>query len=227
MRKQHSHFPLETRCAFATSLRFFSHSRLKLFFFNFLWVDFASFMCDWDKPRFSFIEFRACALLLPNVSLALLWRSSGGYIHTSKNAHIFEHAENVRIGWRTRKMKDVHQAFSSNHQRILTHAQQITTHWPKFVILCALDVRDGMCDWAFSDMAWKPPNKHDALTQCWFYVGPPSVTLAQRKTSIGSIRGVCWAVGEQTEWPLKWKNTPASPNKQTLTILYNICTTSS
>ena len=34
------------------------------------------------------------------------------------------------------------------------------------------------------------PNKHDALIQCWFYVGPPSATLAQRKTSIGSMRGV-------------------------------------
>ena len=49
-----------------------------------------------------------------------------------------------------KKMNGVHQAFSSNHQRILTHAQRITTHWPKFFILCALDVRDGMCDWAFS-----------------------------------------------------------------------------
>ena len=39
-----------------------------------------------------------------------------------------------------------------------------------------------------------PPNKHDALTQCWFYVWPPSATLAQRKTSIGSRRGVCWVV---------------------------------
>ena len=38
------------------------------------------------------------------------------------------------------------------------------------------------------------PNKHDALTRCWFYVRPPSATLAQRKTSIGSRRGVCWVV---------------------------------
>ena len=38
------------------------------------------------------------------------------------------------------------------------------------------------------------PHKHDALTQCWYYVGPPSATLAQRKTSIGSMRGVCWVV---------------------------------
>ena len=93
-------------------------------------------------------KFRACALLVPNVRLALVWRSSGVYIHTWKNAHIFEHSENVRRGWRTQKMNDVHQAFSSNHQRILMHAQRITTHWPKFFIFCALDVRDGMCDWA-------------------------------------------------------------------------------
>ena len=44
----HSHFALEKRYAFATSLRRFSQSGLKLFF---LWVDCASFMCDWDKPR--------------------------------------------------------------------------------------------------------------------------------------------------------------------------------
>ena len=47
-------------------------------------------------------------------------------------------------------MNDVHQAFSSNHQRILTHAQRITTHWPKFFIFFALELRDGMCDWAFT-----------------------------------------------------------------------------
>ena len=47
--------------------------------------------------------------------LALVWRSSGVYIHMWKNAHIFEHAENVRRGWRTQKINDVHQAFSSNH----------------------------------------------------------------------------------------------------------------
>ena len=57
-------------------------------------------------------EFRPCALLVPNVRLALVWRFSGVYIHTWKNAHIFEHAENVRIDWHTQKMNDVHQAFS-------------------------------------------------------------------------------------------------------------------
>ena len=95
-------------------------------------------------------EFRACALLVPNVRLALVWRSSRAEIHTWKNAHIFEHAENVRRGWRTQKMNDVHQAFSPNHQRTLTHAQRITTHWPKFSIFCALDVRDGMYNWVFN-----------------------------------------------------------------------------
>ena len=84
-------------------------------------------------------EFRTCALLVPNVRLALVWRSSGVlYIHTWKNADLFEHAENVRRGWRTQQMNDVYQAFSSNHQRILTHAQRIPTHWQKFFIfLCA------------------------------------------------------------------------------------------
>ena len=83
-------------------------------------------------------EFRACALLVPNVRQTLVWRSSGVDIHTRKNAHIFAHAKNVRIGRRTQSINNVHPAFSSNHQRILTHAQRITTHWPKFLIfLCA------------------------------------------------------------------------------------------
>ena len=34
-------------------------------------------------------EFRACALLVPSVRPALVWRSSGVYIHTLKKAHIF------------------------------------------------------------------------------------------------------------------------------------------
>ena len=45
----HLHFALEKRCA--TSLRRFSQSEFNFFFFFFLWVDCASFMCDWDKPR--------------------------------------------------------------------------------------------------------------------------------------------------------------------------------
>ena len=34
-------------------------------------------------------EFRACAPIVPNVRLALGWRSSDVYIHAWKNAHIF------------------------------------------------------------------------------------------------------------------------------------------
>ena len=64
-------------------------------------------------------EFRACNLLVPNVRLALVWRFSDVYIHTWKNAHIFEHADNVRRGWRTQQMNDIHQASSLNHQRIM------------------------------------------------------------------------------------------------------------
>ena len=53
-------------------------------------------MCDWDKLRQrKHNEFRACALLVPNVRLALVWSSS--------DAHTFGHAENVRRGWRTQK----------------------------------------------------------------------------------------------------------------------------
>ena len=95
-------------------------------------------------------EFRVCVLLVSSVRLALVWRSSGVYIYTWKNAHIFEHAENVRRGRRTQEINNVHPAFSSNHQRILTHTQRNTTHCPKFFIFCTLDVRDGMCDWALS-----------------------------------------------------------------------------
>ena len=41
----------KTRCAFATSLRRFSQSGLKLLFFILSCVDCASFMSDGDKPR--------------------------------------------------------------------------------------------------------------------------------------------------------------------------------
>ena len=50
-----------------------------------------------------------------------------------------------------KKMNNVHPAFSSNHQRILTHAQRITTHWQKFFIFVCAGKCDGMCDWAFTE----------------------------------------------------------------------------
>ena len=34
--------------------------------------------------------------------------------------------------------------------------------------------------------------KHQLLIQCWFYVGPPSTTLAQHRASIGSTSLVIW-----------------------------------
>ena len=51
-----------------------------------------------DLGRRKHDDFRACALLLPSVRLTLVCRSSGVYIHTWKNAHIFQHTENVRRG---------------------------------------------------------------------------------------------------------------------------------
>ena len=69
-------FALKTH-AFATSLRRFSQSGLKMFVFILSCVDCASFMSDWDKPRSTKTtrkhnEFRTCALLVPNVRLALV-----------------------------------------------------------------------------------------------------------------------------------------------------------
>ena len=37
-----------------------------------------------------------------------------------------------------------------------------------------------------------PPNKHETSTQCWANVGPPSTTLAQHWSSIGSMSRVYW-----------------------------------
>ena len=36
------------------------------------------------------------------------------------------------------------------------------------------------------------PSKHEALSHCWFNVGPPSTTLAQHWTNFGSMPRVCW-----------------------------------
>ena len=86
-----SPFALETRCAFVIR---FSQSGLKLLFL---------FFHAWNVRRVCVTvtslgqrkenEFRACALLVPNARLALVWRSSKVYIPTRKNAHIFEDAE--------------------------------------------------------------------------------------------------------------------------------------
>ena len=89
------HFALETRCAFATSLRRFSQSGLNFFFFFDGWTVRRLCVTGTNLGQREHNEFRACALLVPNVRLSLGWRSSRVYIHTWKNAHIFEHSEKV------------------------------------------------------------------------------------------------------------------------------------
>ena len=75
----YSTFALETRCAFVTNLRRFYTIRI------------VRRLCVTGKNlgQRKHNEFRACALLVPNVRLALVWRSSGVYIYKWKNAHIF------------------------------------------------------------------------------------------------------------------------------------------
>ena len=54
--------------------------------------------------------------------------------------------------------------------------------------------------------AWKKfPNQHDTLSQCWFNVVPPSATMAQQKTNIGSICRANWAVYRHIT-PSSWWN---------------------
>ena len=36
------------------------------------------------------------------------------------------------------------------------------------------------------------PSKHEASTQCWLNIGPPSASLGQHKTSIGLTTHICW-----------------------------------
>ena len=42
-------------------------------------------------------EFRACALIVPSVRLALVWRCFGVYIHTWKNVHIFTYMQKMCV----------------------------------------------------------------------------------------------------------------------------------
>ena len=44
-----------------------------------------------------------------------------------------------------------------------------------------------MCDHDDRSRENCPADKHQAFTQCWFNVGPPSPTVAQHLTSIGFI----------------------------------------
>ena len=84
-------FALETHCAFATTLLRFSQSgrKLSFLFFN-AWnvrrVCVTGTLTSFNENK---TNLNACALLVPNLKLALVWRSSKVYINTWKNAHIF------------------------------------------------------------------------------------------------------------------------------------------
>ena len=54
------------------------------------------------------------------------------------------------------------------------------------------------------------PDKQKTLIKCWFNVGPPSTTVAQHLTNIGSMSHVCWDVRSRQEILaniLGWKTT--------------------
>ena len=58
-----------------------------------------------------------------------------------------------------------------------TPFKRITTHYPKFFIVCALGVRDGMCDCMLRIISMC--SKHETSNQCCLNVGLPSTTLVQ------------------------------------------------
>ena len=99
LQRVHSPFSLKTRCAFAIRLRRFSQSGLKFFFFFFhAWTVHRLCVTGTNLGQRKHNEFRACALLVPSVRLALGLRFFGVGIHTWKNAHIFYYAKIVRRG---------------------------------------------------------------------------------------------------------------------------------
>ena len=56
-----------------------------------------------------------------------------------------------------------------------------------------------LCEYQnFPGQKWcrSEPSKHEALTQCYFNVGPPSLTSEQHYNNIGSTPRVCWEITE-------------------------------
>ena len=82
--------------------------------------------------RSHFWACRKCAQRLTHTKNE--WRSSGVLVKSSTNSESRPANHNAR--------------------------QRITTHWPKFFIFCAMDVRDGMCDWAFNSEHCGHRSKH-------------------------------------------------------------------
>ena len=97
--------------------------------------------------------FRSWALPVPNVRLALVWRSSGVYILTWKNAHILSMQKmcaevDAHREWMTfiRRFRQIINEF----RRTPSESQRTDQNSSFFG---ALDVRDGMCDWTFIKMS--------------------------------------------------------------------------
>ena len=78
------------------------------------------------------------------------------------------------------------------------------------------------------------PSKHETLNQCWFNVGPPSTTLGQQQTNIGSASGVCWATPIMIVWLITRRSSwsggyshqivPITAHKQATTVPLNVRT---
>ena len=92
------------------------------------------------------------SLVCSNLCLTLDWRWSNVFLastFTRRKTFTFLNmqkvyaevdAHNKWITFIRRSRKIINDACPANHNK---------THCPKFFIFCALDVRDGMCDWAF------------------------------------------------------------------------------
>ena len=98
-------------------------------------------------------ELRTCALLAPNVRLALVWCSSGVYIHTWKTLTFLSTQKmcaefDAHKKWMIflRRSRQIINEF----RRTPSESLRATTHWPKFFIFLCAGWRDGMCDWAFT-----------------------------------------------------------------------------
>ena len=128
-------------------------------------------MFDWDKPRSTETQqFRACALLVPSVRLALVWRSSGVDIHTWKNAHIL----NMEKMCAEVDAHDEWKPFMRRSRRIINefwHTPSESRRTDQNIsFFCALDVRHGICDWALTSLALpdqRTRGVEPVLVWCW------------------------------------------------------------
>ena len=59
----------------------------------------------------------------------------------------------------------------------------------KILRICSLSFGQP-CSWVDWDEC--DPSKHETSTQCWTNIGTPTTTLAQHRSSIGSMSRACW-----------------------------------